>query len=124
MKDTVITVIGAQWYGEKHFVKTISGLVPVASGEIWFSGKRINGESPTNIVKLGVVQVPEGRKLFPYLSVNDNLKLGATLRRDRADIEKDMEEIFTHFPILQKRSKQAAGTLSGGEQQMWPLLVV
>ena len=117
-EGTVITVIGANGSGKSTLLRTISGLVRAKSGEIWYQGKRIDTQSPTNIVKAGIVQVPEGRKLFPFLSVSNNLKLGASLRKDHAEIKKDMEEIYEHFPILQKRSGQAAGTLSGGEQQM------
>jgi branched-chain amino acid transport system ATP-binding protein len=117
-EGSVITVIGANGSGKSTLLRTISGLVRAKSGEIWYQGKRIDTQSPTNIVKAGIVQVPEGRKLFPFLSVSNNLKLGASLRKDHAEIKKDMEEIYEHFPILQKRSGQAAGTLSGGEQQM------
>jgi branched-chain amino acid transport system ATP-binding protein len=117
-EGSVITVIGANGSGKSTLLRTISGLVRVTKGEIWYMGKRIDAQTPTNIVKSGIVQVPEGRKLFPFLSVSNNLKLGASLRKDHVEIKKDMDEIFEHFPILQKRSNQAAGTLSGGEQQM------
>jgi len=117
-EGSVITVIGANGSGKSTLLRTISGLVRVTSGEIRYMGKRIDAQTPTNIVKAGIVQVPEGRKLFPFLSVSSNLKLGASLRKDHLEIKRDMEQIYEHFPILQKRSNQAAGTLSGGEQQM------
>jgi branched-chain amino acid transport system ATP-binding protein len=115
---TVVTMIGANGAGKSTILKALSGLVRINSGEIWFSGKRIDGLSPTNIVKMGIVHVPEGRRLFPALSVMSNLELGATLRKDKAGIKKDLGEIFEHFPRLQERRNQSAGTLSGGEQQM------
>jgi branched-chain amino acid transport system ATP-binding protein len=117
-EGTVVTMIGANGAGKSTILKALSGLVRINSGEIWFSGKRIDGLSPTNIVKMGIVHVPEGRRLFPSLSVMSNLELGASLRKDRAGIKNDLDEIFKHFPRLQERRNQSAGTLSGGEQQM------
>ena len=115
---TVVTIIGANGAGKSTILKALSGLIPVSLGEIWFRERRIDGMAPYNIVSLGLVQVPEGRKLFPYLTVLSNLKLGASLRKDKVEIKKDMEEVFEHFPILKERRNQKAGTLSGGEQQM------
>jgi branched-chain amino acid transport system ATP-binding protein len=115
---SVVTMIGANGAGKSTVLRALSGLVKINSGEIWFSGKRIDGTSPTNIVKMGIVHVPEGRRLFPALSVMSNLELGASLRKDKAGIKKDMNEIFEHFPRLLERRNQSAGTLSGGEQQM------
>jgi branched-chain amino acid transport system ATP-binding protein len=117
-EGTVVTMIGANGAGKSTILKALSGLVRINSGEIWFSGKRIDGLSPTNIVKMGIVHVPEGRRLFPSLSVMSNLELGASLRKGRAGIKNDLDEIFKHFPRLQERRNQSAGTLSGGEQQM------
>ena len=117
-EGTVVTMIGANGAGKSTILKALSGLVRINSGEIWFSGKRIDGLSPTNIVKMGIVHVPEGRRLFPSLSVMSNLELGASLRKDRAGIKNDLDEIFKHFPRLQERRNQSAGTLSGGEQKM------
>jgi branched-chain amino acid transport system ATP-binding protein len=111
-------MIGANGAGKSTVLRALSGLVKINSGEIWFSSKRIDGTSPTNIVKMGIVHVPEGRRLFPALSVMSNLELGASLRKDKAGIKKDMNEIFEHFPRLLERRNQSAGTLSGGEQQM------
>jgi branched-chain amino acid transport system ATP-binding protein len=90
----------------------------LTSGEIEFLGKKIDGMEIAQIVKLGLVHIPEGRKLFPYLTVLSNLKLGASLRKDKAGISRDMEMVYEHFPVLRTRCNQHAGTLSGGEQQM------
>jgi branched-chain amino acid transport system ATP-binding protein len=88
-----------------------------ASGEIWFDGKRIDGEPPQKIVGLGIRHVLEGRALFPYMSVLENLKVGAFLRKDRGQTDEMLQDIFTHFPVLKERLGQQARTLSGGEQQ-------
>ncbi|MFP4641631.1 MAG: ABC transporter ATP-binding protein [Chloroflexota bacterium] len=114
----VVSMIGANGAGKSTMLRSISGLKSISSGEIWFEGARIDGLPPADIVKLGIVQIPEGRQLFPYLSVMVNLKLGASARKDRDSIEKDLEEVFAQFPILRERCDQKAGTLSGGEQQM------
>jgi branched-chain amino acid transport system ATP-binding protein len=117
-EGSVVSIIGANGAGKSTILKAISGLVPLTSGEIWFLGKRIDGLSTTEIVKLGIVQIPEGRWLFPYLTVLVNLQLGASLRQDREGINNDLEEVYKLFPILRDRRSQKAGTLSGGEQQM------
>jgi len=117
-EGSVVTMIGANGAGKSTILRALSGLVPINSGEIWFSGKRIDGMSPTQIVKSGIVHVPEGRRLFPVLSVMQNLELGASLRKDKLSIKSDLDEIFEHFPRLLERRNQSAGTLSGGEQQM------
>lgn len=115
----IVTLIGSNGAGKTTILRTISGLRTSTSGEIYFKDKRIDRESPANIVKMGVAHVPEGRGMFPYMSVVDNLKMGAYKRTDgREEIEKDIEEVYNHFPILKNRTRQAAGTLSGGEQQM------
>jgi len=115
----IVTLIGSNGAGKTTILRTISGLNTITSGEIYFKDKRIDRESPANIVKMGVAHVPEGRGMFPYMSVIDNLKMGAYKRTDgREEIEKDIEEVYKHFPILKGRTRQAAGTLSGGEQQM------
>ena len=117
-EEAVVTIIGANGAGKSTILKALSGLTPLTSGEIWFQDRRIDGVAPFHIVSLGLVHIPEGRRLFPYLTVLNNLKLGASLRKDKAGIKKDMDEAFEHFPILRERRNQKAGTLSGGEQQM------
>jgi branched-chain amino acid transport system ATP-binding protein len=117
-EGSVVSIIGANGAGKSTILKALSGLVPLTSGEIWFQGKRIDGMDTPEIVKLGIVHIPEGRWLFPYLTVLVNLQLGASLRKDRAGINQDMDEVFERFPILWDRRHQQAGTLSGGEQQM------
>ena len=115
---SVVSIIGANGAGKSTILRALSGLTPLTSGEIWFLNGRIDGMATTEIVRLGIVHIPEGRKLFPYLTVLINLKLGASLRKDKAGINKDMDEVFERFPILWERRSQQAGTLSGGEQQM------
>ncbi len=115
---SVVSIIGANGAGKSTVLRAISGLKSLTSGEIWFNDIRIDTMEITRIVGLGIVHVPEGRSLFPYLSVLTNLKLGASLRKDKAAVKKDMEKIFERFPILMQRRNQQAGTLSGGEQQM------
>jgi branched-chain amino acid transport system ATP-binding protein len=117
-EGSIVTMIGANGAGKSTVLRALSGLVRINSGEIWFLGKRIDAASPMDIVRMGIVHVPEGRRLFPALSVMSNLELGATLRKDKPGIKKDMENIFEHFPRLLERRNQSAGTLSGGEQQM------
>ena len=117
-EGSVVSIIGANGAGKSTLLKALSGLVPLTSGEIWFQGKRIDGLDIPNIVKLGIVHIPEGRWLFPHLSVLSNLKLGASLRNDRMAIKQDIEKAFERFPRLRERHSQKAGTLSGGEQQM------
>ena len=117
-EGAVVSIIGANGSGKSTILRAISGLAPLTSGDIWFRGRRIDGVATTEIVKLGVIHIPEGRHLFPHLTVLSNLKLGASLRKDKDGINKDMDGVFKHFPILWDRRNQKAGTLSGGEQQM------
>ena len=114
----IVTLIGANGAGKSTTLRTISGLKRVTSGEIEFAGERIDRTAPENVTKLGIAHVPEGRHVFPYMSVLENLEMGAYLRTDKAAISKGYEEVFEHFPRLKERRKQQAGTLSGGEQQM------
>ncbi len=114
----VVSIMGANGAGKSTIMRAICGLVQISSGEIWFEDKRIDRMETKDVVKLGLIQVPEGRKLFPYLNVMENLKLGASLRKDKVAIKRDLEEIFERFPRLKERSTQKAVTLSGGEQQM------
>jgi branched-chain amino acid transport system ATP-binding protein len=114
----VVSVIGANGAGKSTLLKAISGLVPVFSGEIQFLGNKINGIAVDKIIGLGIGHVPEGRKLFPYMSVLSNLKLGAYLRKDKKGIQESLDSVFKLFPRLKERLTQQAGSLSGGEQQM------
>jgi branched-chain amino acid transport system ATP-binding protein len=114
----IITLIGANGAGKTTTLMSISGVVPPRSGSIFFQGEPIHGKSPEEIVALGLVQVPEGRRIFPGLTVTENLDMGAYLRRDKAAIRSDLARIFDLFPILAERKSQTGGTLSGGEQQM------
>jgi branched-chain amino acid transport system ATP-binding protein len=114
----IITLIGANGAGKSTTLMSISGIVPPRFGEIRFLDKPIHHLNPNEIVTLGISQVPEGRRIFPQLTVLENLDMGAFLRKDRADIKKDMDHIFALFPILAERQQQGGGTLSGGEQQM------
>ena len=114
----IITLIGANGAGKTTTLMSVCGIVPPRSGDILFLGKPIHDLSPNQIVSLGISQVPEGRRIFPYLTVMENLDMGAFLRTDKDGIKQDMEYIFELFPILAERRHQAGGTLSGGEQQM------
>jgi branched-chain amino acid transport system ATP-binding protein len=116
--DGIVTIIGANGAGKSTTLRAISGLVGISKGEIVFAGKRIDGLPPEKIVALGIAHVPEGRRAFPGLTVEENLRTGAFLRSDTAEIEKDLDEVFQHFPRLKERRKQWARSLSGGEQQM------
>jgi branched-chain amino acid transport system ATP-binding protein len=117
-EGTVVSLVGANGAGKTTIMRAISGLIPTTSGEIRFRDRKINGVSPSDIVKLGLVHVPQGRRLFPFLTVMSNLTLGASLRGDKAGIKRDLDMVFQHFPRLHERRSQKAGTLSGGEQQM------
>ncbi|MFC1488780.1 ABC transporter ATP-binding protein [Thermodesulfobacteriota bacterium] len=114
----IITLIGANGAGKTTTLMSISGLVPPRSGEIFFMDTPIHEMTPNKIVDLGICQVPEGRRIFPYLTVMENMDMGAFLRTDKDGIKEDMEYMFELFPILAERRHQAGGTLSGGEQQM------
>lgn len=114
----IVTLIGANGAGKTTTLRTASGLEQQESGSIWLDGKDLTKVSAQDRVKRGLVQVPEGRRVFPTMSVLENLELGGYLRRDRAKLAQDMKGIFERFPVLADRRQQAAGTLSGGEQQM------
>jgi len=113
-----VCLIGANGAGKSTTLKTISGLVPAAAGRIRFDGHDIHGLSAREILRRGIAHCPEGRRVFPYMTVDENLAMGAYLRRDHAAVAADLERVFAHFPILAERRRQPAGTLSGGEQQM------
>ena len=114
----IITLIGANGAGKTTTLMSISGVVPPREGQILFRGEPIHKKSPDEIVKLGICQVPEGRRIFPGLTVMENLDMGAFLRNDKAGIKEDLAYVMDLFPILAERKSQAGGTLSGGEQQM------
>ena len=114
----VVTIIGANGAGKSTTLKALVGLVAIRTGDIVFGGESINGLETAQRVKKGIVLVPEGRQLFPYLPVLTNLKLGATLRKDKKAVSQSLDYVFELFPRLKERRKQNAGTLSGGEQQM------
>ncbi|MED1490204.1 ABC transporter ATP-binding protein [Bacillus smithii] len=114
----IVTLIGANGAGKSTLLKTISGLLKPKSGKIEYENQSIMGKPAQAIVKMGISHVPEGRRIFANMSVQENLELGAFLRKDKDEIRKDYEKVFQLFPRLQERWKQQAGTLSGGEQQM------
>jgi branched-chain amino acid transport system ATP-binding protein len=117
-QGAVVSIIGANGAGKSTILKALTGLVPLFSGEIIFQDQKISGKYTADIVHKGIILVPEGRQLFPYMSVMNNLDLGATLRRDKAGVRESLEYVFHLFPRLKERLNQNAGTLSGGEQQM------
>ena len=114
----IVTVLGANGAGKSTILKTVSGIIDPTKGQVKLRGVEIQGWSPDRIVRAGVVHVPEGREVFPLLSVEDNLGMGAYTRRDRDGVAQDLEIVFGYFPILKERAKQEAGQLSGGQQQM------
>lgn len=113
-----VGIIGANGAGKSTILKAISGCVDIQNGEIYFMGKRIDKLPTHQLVKLGIVHIPEGRCLFPFMSVMDNLQLGAYSRNDKVGVKNDLEKVFELFPRLKERRRQLALTLSGGEQQM------
>ncbi len=117
-EGSIVAFLGSNGAGKSTTLRAITGLAPIHSGEIWYDGKRIDGLPPQKIVEMGIRHVLEGRALFPYMSVLENLKVGAYLRKDRAKTAETLKNIFSHFPRLHERQNQQARTLSGGEQQM------
>ncbi|MEE9147614.1 MAG: ABC transporter ATP-binding protein [Candidatus Tectomicrobia bacterium] len=114
----LVTLIGANGAGKTTTLKAISGLVKPAAGRILFDGKPIHGATARAILARGIAHCPEGRRIFPHLTVLENLEMGAYLRQDAKGVREDLHKIFQRFPLLEERQSQAAGTLSGGEQQM------
>jgi branched-chain amino acid transport system ATP-binding protein len=114
----IVTVLGANGAGKTTTLKTISGIIDPLKGQVKFRGRDIQGHSPDAIVRGGIVHVPEGREVFPLLSVEDNLRMGAFTRHDADGVAQDMEAVYGYFPILRERKAQEAGQLSGGQQQM------
>ena len=114
----LVCLIGANGAGKTSTLRAISGLLRAARGRIVFDGAPIHGAAPAAILRAGIAHCPEGRRVFPYLTVRENLEMGAYVRRDRREAEDDLERVSSHFPVLTERRRQTAGTLSGGEQQM------
>lgn len=114
----IVTVLGSNGAGKTTILKTISGIIDPRKGSIEFQGKDITAKDPAYIVQQGLSHVPEGREVFPLLSVRENLFMGAYTRKDRDGVARDMESVYTYFPILRERATQDAGLLSGGQQQM------
>jgi len=117
-KGSLVTLIGANGAGKSTLLKTILGIVRAASGEIHFDGNRIDRAPSHRIVEMGIAQCPEGRRVWPNMTVLENLEMGAYVRPKEKEVSEDLEDVFRHFPILSERRKQKAGSLSGGEQQM------
>lgn len=117
-EGTVVSIIGANGAGKSTILKAVSGLKGLTQGEIWFLDKRIDTMREHQIPRLGLIQVPEGKGLWPYMSVLSNLRLGAFLQKDKKEIRRGLDSVFQRFPSLWQRRNQQAGTLSGGEQQM------
>ncbi|MFN3712728.1 MAG: ABC transporter ATP-binding protein [Alcanivoracaceae bacterium] len=117
-EGSIVTILGANGAGKTTLMKTVSGALTPHKGNIQFRGQRIDGLEPDVLVKRGIAHVPEGREVFPFLSVAENLMMGAYTRRDRAEIGRDIEMVYEYFPILRERRQQTAGTMSGGQQQM------
>ena len=117
-EGSIVTILGANGAGKTTILKTISGVMEPEKGTIEFNGERIDHLLPSKIVEMGISHVPEGREVFPDLTVRENLMMGSYLRSDRDEIKKDLEVIYDYFPILKDRPAQLAGNLSGGEQQM------
>ena len=114
----IVSILGANGAGKSTLLMGLLGLVPISSGEIYYKGQLLNKKKTNDIVKNGIVLVPENRQLFPFLTVLDNLTLGASLRKDKDEIKSNLENVYRLFPMLKEKTKQKAGTLSGGQQQM------
>jgi branched-chain amino acid transport system ATP-binding protein len=117
-KGELVSLIGANGAGKTTTLRAISGIVRAVGGRIAFEGEDITRATPRRVLEMGIAHCPEGRRVFPYMSVRENLEMGCFLRSDRAGIASDFERIFERFPVLAERREQSAGTLSGGEQQM------
>lgn len=117
-KGKIVTILGANGAGKTTLMKTISGALKPRKGEIWLRGNRIDGTEADRLVRQGLAHVPEGREVFPFLTIAENLAMGAYIRKDKAEIARDIEMVYAYFPILKERRNQSAGTMSGGQQQM------
>lgn len=114
----IVTILGSNGAGKTTTLRAMSGMVPVKNGEVYFDGHRIDGLQPHKVVDYGIAHVPEGRRIFPDMTVEENLRTGAFRRKDKARVEKDLQDIYERFPRLRERRRQRAQTMSGGEQQM------
>ena len=114
----IVTILGSNGAGKTTVLKTVSGVMDPQKGTVLFEGREIQRMDPDKVMRLGISHVPEGREVFPFLSVRENLRMGAYTRRDTDEVAKDLEAVFGHFPVLKERADQRAGSLSGGEQQM------
>ncbi|MBV9835941.1 MAG: ABC transporter ATP-binding protein [Alphaproteobacteria bacterium] len=114
----IVTILGANGAGKTTVLKTICGVMDPQKGTVLFEGRELQGMDPDKVMRLGVSHVPEGREVFPFLTVRENLRMGAYTRRDADEVAKDLETVFGYFPVLKERADQRAGSLSGGEQQM------
>src|SRR5213593_3959294 len=114
----IVTILGANGAGKSTILKTVSGVMDPQKGTVTFAGREIQGMDPDKVTRLGISHVPEGREVFPFLSVRENLRMGAYTRRDPDGVAQDLEAVFGYFPVLKERAEQRAGQLSGGEQQM------
>jgi len=117
-KGAIVTILGANGAGKSTVLKTVFGLMDPQKGSVAFEGRQVQGMDPDKVMRLGMSLVPEGREVFPFLSVRENLDMGAYTRRDTDGIAQDLAAVFEYFPILKTRAEQRAGSLSGGEQQM------
>jgi len=117
-RGEIVTLIGSNGAGKSTTLRCISGTKEITKGEIWFEGERIDRKRPHEVVKMGIAHILEGRRLFSTMTVQENLELGAYLQKNKNETANNLDRIFDHFPILKERRKQAAGSLSGGEQQM------
>jgi branched-chain amino acid transport system ATP-binding protein len=117
-KGGIVTILGANGAGKTTVLKTVSGVMDAQKGSVQFEGREIRGLDPDKVMRLGMSHVPEGREVFPFLSVRENLRMGAYTRKDPDGVAQDLETVFGYFPVLRERAEQRAGSLSGGEQQM------
>ena len=115
---SIVTILGSNGAGKTTVLKTVSGVMDPQKGSVTFEGREIQRMDPDKVMRLGISHVPEGREVFPFLTVRENLAMGAFTRRDKDEVAKDLEAVFGYFPVLQARADQRAGSLSGGEQQM------
>jgi branched-chain amino acid transport system ATP-binding protein len=117
-EGSIVTILGANGAGKTTILKTVSGVMEPQKGSVAFAGREIQGLDPDRVMRLGLSHVPEGREVFPFLSVRENLAMGAYTRKDAAEVARDLEAVYGYFPVLKERAEQRAGQLSGGEQQM------